>query len=234
MPHLLLIGADPAALEAWRVGLAQAGVPVAGVTSALDAPLRLRRARPSTLVVIEPWDLGEAREAITRCRAAAESTLPVILVLWSSPWLHGPLPADLEPAAVLDASKATAADLIRAARVLAGKPAEAEIDVAGLALDPVERRLRGPNGDAFLTPSEATLLGLLLSHPLDVVRVEEVARALWGTPINGSHERAAIRTHLHTLRRKLASVGAGDAIRSVPGVGYRLTEPPLQRPSQAG
>lgn len=234
MPHLLLIGSDPAALDAWRVGLAQAGVPVAGVSSAIDAPLRLRSTRPSMLVVIAPWDLDEAREAIARCRSAAESTLPVILVLWSSPWLHGPAPADLEPVAVLDASKATAADLIRAARLLAGAPAQVAIEVPGLGLDPVERRLRGPAGDAFLTPSESTLLGLLLARPLDVIRVEEVARALWGTPINGPHERAAIRTHLHTLRRKLASVGAGEAIRSVPGVGYRLAEQPQQRPSQAG
>lgn len=234
MPHLLLIGRDPAALDAWRLGLAQAGVPVAGMTSPLEAPLRLRTARPSMLVVVEPWNTDEAREAIGRCRAAAESPLPVILVLWSSPWLHGPLPADLAPAAALDASKATAVDLVRAARLLVGGGEAVQIEGGGLALDPLERRLRGPGGDVFLTPSEATLMGLILGRPQDVVRVEDVARALWGTPVDGAHERAAIRTHLHTLRRKLTSVGAGDAIRSVPGVGYRLSEPPGERPSQAG
>lgn len=226
MPHLLLISRDPTALDAWRRGLGEAGVPIAGALSPMEAPLRLRATRPSMLVLLEPWSSDEARDTIERCRAAAESALPVILVLWSSPWLHTPLPLDFAPASVLDASKATAADLVRAARLLSGDEMAPDRLVAGtLTLDPAERRLRGPAGDAFLTPSEAILLSALLGHPREVVRVEEVARALWGTPVGDAHARAAIRTHLHTLRRKLASVGARDAIRSVSGVGYRLDDP---------
>ena len=224
MPHLLLIGHDPGMLAVWRRGLAQAGVTVAGALGPVEAPLRLRALRPSMLVLVEPATIGEACATAERCRAAAESGLPLLLLLLpSSPWLRAPLPPDLPPASILDASTATPADLVRAARLLAGDEAGTFEFVAGeLALDPAERRLRGPAGDAFLTPSEATLLATLLDRPREVVRAEEVARALWGTPVGDAHARAAIRTHLHTLRRKLVSVGASDAVRSVTGVGYRL------------
>lgn len=226
MPHLLLISRDPTALDAWRRGLAEAGVPIAGTVSPLEAPLRLRAMRPSMLVLLEPWDGDETRQTLERCRTAAEAALPAILVLWSSPWLRTPLPLDFSPASVLDASTAKAVDLVRAARLLVGDDVAPDRLVAGvLTLDPAERRLRGPAGDVFLTPSEAILLGALLGHPREVVRAEEVARALWGTPVGDAHSRAAIRTHLHTLRRKLASVGAGEAIRSISGVGYRLDDP---------
>ena len=224
MPHLLLIGDGHGALAAWRRGLAQAGLAVAGALGPTDAPLRLRALRPSILVLIAPPSLDEARATIERCRAAAESVLPALLVLpSSSPWLRTPLPDDLQPASALDTSTATPADLARAARLLVGDElATTALAVGGVALDPLERRLRGPAGDAFLTPSEAALLTALLEHPHEVVRAEEVARLLWGTPVGDAHARAAIRTHLHTLRGKLASVGAGDAVRSVTGVGYRL------------
>lgn len=223
-PHPLLIGRDLEALDAWRRGLAQAGVTVAGVLSPVEAPLRLRLARPSLLVLVLPWEMDEARQTLERCRAAAEVALPAVLLLWpTSPWLHTAVPVDLEPAVALDVLTATAPDLMRAARVMSGDSGmSVSLRMGALVLDHVERRLTGPSGDAFLTPSESTLLAVLLARPQEVVRVEEIARALWGTPLGDPHARAAVRTHLHTLRRKLTSVGAGDAIRSIAGVGYRL------------
>ncbi len=236
IPHPLLIGRDLEALDAWRRGLAQAGVPVAGVISPAEAPLRLRSMRPSLLVLVLPQEADEGRATIERCRSAAEGPVPAVLILWpSSPWLHAPLPADLEPAIALDATKATAADLTRVARVLAGGYAEPpRLEQGGLVLDVTERRLRGPGGDAFLTPSECTLLAAIMERPADVVRVEEVARALWGTAFSDAHTRSAIRTHLHTLRRKLAAVGAQDAIRSIAGVGYRLQDGMAEPSERAG
>lgn len=230
MPHLLLIGHDPGALSVWRRGLAQAGVAAAGARGPIEAPLLLRALRPSTLVLVEPASVSEARATVVRCRAAAESSLPVLLLLSpSSPWLRAPLPDDLAPASALDVSTATPVDLVRAARLLAGDEwAMAAPAAGGIALDLAERRLRGPAGDAFLTPSEAALLATLLGRPREVVRAEEIARALWGTPVGDAHARAAIRTHLHTLRRKLASVGADGAVRSVTGVGYRLQAEPSE------
>lgn len=224
MPHLLLIGRDHLAVENWRRGLADAGVTVAGMLGPIEAPLRLRSARPSVLALIEPWDVEEARETIERCRSRAETTLPAVLVLPpSSQWLEAPLLPELSPSCALDASVASAGDLLRAALVLTGGTTSARMIAAGpLSLDPLERRLQGPDGDAFLTPSEAALLTALLERPREVVRVEGIARALWGTPVGDAHSRAAIRTHLHTLRCKLTTVGADDAVRSISRVGYRL------------
>lgn len=226
MPHPLLVGADRGALDAWRQALAGAGVAVAGAVDPVEAPLRLRALRPSLLVLVEPPTAGEAQAIVARCRLAAGLALPAVLLLPpSSPWLRAPLSTELHPAMALDTSEATAGDVVRVARLLAGDGRDGvavEITAAGLVLDPVERRLEGPAGDVFLTPSESTLLATLLRRPSEVVRVEEVAAALWGRPLRDAHARAAIRTHLHTLRRKLAVAGAPAAVRSVPGVGYRL------------
>ena len=68
MPHLLLISRDPTALDAWRRGLAEAGVPIAGALSPMEAPLRLRAMRPSLLVLLEP----AAVEALVRAYEAAD------------------------------------------------------------------------------------------------------------------------------------------------------------------
>lgn len=226
VPHPLLVGADRGALDVWRRALAGAGVAVAGLVDPSEAPVRLRALRPSLLVLVAPAAVGEARTLVGRCRAAAGVVLPAILLLPPpSPWLRAPLPAELHPAIALDASEATAGDVVRVARLLAGRGRDGvavSIRAAGLTLDPIARRLEGPAGDVFLTPSESTLLATLLRRPSEVVRVEEVAVALWGRPLGDTHARAAVRTHLHTLRRKLAVAGAPGAVRSILGVGYRL------------
>jgi len=221
--HLLLVGRAPGLLAWWRRRLtAYPAVTVAGTAGSVDAPVRVRALRPSMLVLVDPGDIGEACATTERCRRAAEAPLPALLLLTpSSPWLHAALPEALGPARALDALTARTVDVVQAVRLLVTEE-PARLVAGRLVLDPRERRLRGPAGEAILTPSEATLLAALLERSHEVVPAEEIARALWGTPVGDVHARAAIRTHLHTLRRKLAATGAGDAVRSVTGVGYRL------------
>ncbi len=48
-------------------------------------------------------------------------------------------------------------------------------------------------------------------------------RALWGeTATSDHHARAAIRTHVRTLRRKLATAGLAGALVTLPRIGYRI------------
>jgi two-component system response regulator MprA len=73
-----------------------------------------------------------------------------------------------------------------------------------------------------LTASEALIVDLLLRHPGLVVPANALSRALWGDAILDGHGRAAIRSHIYTLRRKLRAVGLPSALVSAPGWGYRL------------
>jgi DNA-binding response OmpR family regulator len=172
------------------------------------------------------------RALIGRARHAAEHPLPVLLLLPdSSSWLRGVLPRDLLPAVTLPAREAAAAALARAFAQLSGDDlpstrAEASRIAGGalppLRFDPRGREVGGPDGAVRLTHSEAAIFGLLVRGDGDVVDHDGLAQELWSVDVADRHSRAAIRSHVHTLRGKLRSVGLAGAVASLPGVGYRL------------
>jgi DNA-binding response OmpR family regulator len=77
------------------------------------------------------------------------------------------------------------------------------------------------NRDLHLTPTEAELLELLLTHRGDVLTDGFLLSKVWGyTHAEGS---SLLKGHIGTIRRKLAAVGASaDAIESVQKIGYRM------------
>ncbi|MCX8071721.1 MAG: winged helix-turn-helix domain-containing protein [Candidatus Binatia bacterium] len=82
-----------------------------------------------------------------------------------------------------------------------------EVSVAG---EPVQLYLR-----------ELEILELLLRNPNRVLRREEIIAAVWGSP-NAVEERT-IDVHIRRLRQHLGGKrGAGEAIVTVRGVGYKL------------
>jgi len=83
------------------------------------------------------------------------------------------------------------------------------------------RELGGPDRSVHLTRSEAAIFGMLLQGEGPVPH-ERLAQELWGDAPVDRYGQAAFRSHIHTLRGKLRAVGLGEAIASVPGVGYRL------------
>lgn len=91
------------------------------------------------------------------------------------------------------------------------------------------REVTGPGGTARLTPSEAAILAALLREGRAVVTHDRIALTLWGNAFADRFGRASIRSHLHTLRRKLSAIGLADVIISVPGVGCRLLNDGLRR-----
>ena len=74
-----------------------------------------------------------------------------------------------------------------------------------------------------LTHSESAVLVELIREGRGAVTHDRIAQALWGRAFADRYGRASIRSHMHTLRRKLDSIGLAEAVSSVPGVGYRLT-----------
>jgi two-component system response regulator MprA len=98
----------------------------------------------------------------------------------------------------------------------------ARSDGAGdLRLDPADHSLRGPTGPVSLTPTEFRLLGALMAAPDAVVRRRDLVRAGW--PDGARVADNTLDQYLARLRRKLATAGgAGHAITTVVGVGYRF------------
>ena len=71
-----------------------------------------------------------------------------------------------------------------------------------------------------LTLKEYELLKLFLENPGQVFSRDRLLSAVWGTDFVG--ETRTVDVHIGTLRTKLGA--AGDRLRTVRGVGYRLEE----------
>ena len=233
----LIVAEEPERRELLAEEVRRAGYDVCGSSTAERVTAetwRMARAGLDAFVV----DVGATaamRRLIERARHAAEERIPVVLLLpESSTWLRGGPPLDLLPAVTLPARAADSGTLARALarmRVVAGPigaPGNGEPHAPGsdapsaaLALVRGRRELRGPRGNAHVTPLETAIL-LTLMQEDGVVAHQQLAEELWGSALSDRHSRAAIRSHVYTLRRKLREVGFEGAIDSVPGVGYRF------------
>jgi len=93
------------------------------------------------------------------------------------------------------------------------------LTLAGLELDPGTRRVRGAGRDIIVTPTEFSILELLLRRAPAMALRESIASHAWddATDAVGSN---TIDVHIARLRRKLA--GTDVRVVAVRGAGYRL------------
>ena len=83
-----------------------------------------------------------------------------------------------------------------------------------------ERHIVQVDGNVVeLTFKEYSLLHLFLEHPEEVLARERIMKEVWDT--DDLLESRTIDMHVRTLRQKLGA--AGDAIRTVRQVGYKLS-----------
>jgi DNA-binding response OmpR family regulator len=88
-------------------------------------------------------------------------------------------------------------------------PEQAEVQVHGAAL--------------ALTRKEYDLLLYLLANPGRVLTKEAIAEHLCGDSVDAADSFDFIYTHLKNLRKKLQEKGAENYIRTMYGVGYKLS-----------
>jgi two-component system response regulator BaeR len=110
-------------------------------------------------------------------------------------------------------------------RRVGGTEALAKLVVDDLNLDETAHRA-SVGGDALdLTPSEFSLLKVLMTHPNRVFTRSELLDKVQGYQFEG-YDRT-IDTHIKNLRKKLAEkLPDRGIIRTVYGVGYKLTASP--------
>lgn len=175
---------------------------------------------PQALVLESERAVGALPRHLARARAAAEAMLPAVLVTEEPAWLHVPLPAALQPCTVVAAHEA--AQMLPNALAQLLPDALLPRTAASFAFRPETREVVSPAGSGSLTASEASVLKTLLATPSAVVSTQQLAAVLWGSKQVDRYERAAIRTHVYTLRAKLRALGLRRAIETLPGIGYRL------------
>lgn len=95
-----------------------------------------------------------------------------------------------------------------------------QISVGDISMLPRQRIVhRGPEA-LELTPISFDILKLLLEAFPGVVTRGQIEHVIWQDEPPDSE--AALRGHIHRLRRALATTAAPDRIKTVHGVGYRL------------
>jgi two-component system, OmpR family, response regulator BaeR len=110
-------------------------------------------------------------------------------------------------------------------RRLGGPAAAPRLVVGDLKLDETEHRASVGEDTLDLTPSEFSLLKAMMTHPDRVFTRSELLDKVQGYQFEG-YDRT-IDTHIKNLRKKIAAkLPDGEIIRTVYGVGYKLTELP--------
>lgn len=71
-----------------------------------------------------------------------------------------------------------------------------------------------------LTVTEYQMLEVLLGAPKKTFSKKQLFELVWREPY--CYREDAVNTHMSNLRKKLRQAGAGDCIRTVFGLGYRL------------
>ena len=93
---------------------------------------------------------------------------------------------------------------------------------AALQLDPDRSAAHCAGETVPLAPTSYRILELLVQAHPDIVLRETIENAVW--PEARPVSEAALRGHVHRLRQLLAEVGGESLIRTVRGVGYRLSD----------
>lgn len=94
----------------------------------------------------------------------------------------------------------------------------------GVVVDLAARAVCRDGQHKSLTPIEYRLLCALIKNRGRLLTHEALLREVWGLAY--SPYRPALRVHMGNLRRKLGLPSSGGAIRTYPGVGYLLEQPP--------
>jgi two-component system response regulator MprA len=81
---------------------------------------------------------------------------------------------------------------------------------------------RGERSVESLSPTEFELLALLLRHPYQILRREQILEQVWGYDFDG--ETNVLDVYVGYLRRKLEAAGEPRLIHTVRGVGYVLRQ----------
>jgi len=94
------------------------------------------------------------------------------------------------------------------------------LTVGDLRLDLPRRRLQQGQIEIDLTPTEFSILELLMRHAGQVVTRKMLCEHLWDTDWEGTTN--IIEVHINRIRKKLDNEGAPSLIQTVRGRGYAL------------
>ena len=224
---IYIVEDDASIRELEQYALQSNGYEVQGFESAEPFWQAMRTAEPE-LVILDVMLPGEDGFSILKKLRNTPSLrkLPIIMVTAKSSELDTVRGLDCgaddyisKPFGIMEFISRVRAVLRRAAAA-APAPAASTLRFGDIVLDDVSRTVRVGGVPVELTFKEYALLHLFLEHPEEVLARERIMKDVWDT--DDLLESRTIDMHVRTLRQKLGA--AGEAIRTVRKVGYKLTD----------
>jgi DNA-binding response OmpR family regulator len=93
--------------------------------------------------------------------------------------------------------------------------------VGDLSFDTLTLEVKRAGKILKLPPIPLKLLKFLMLHTDRVVSAAELEQEVWGEDIP---QTSALRTHLHTLRQNIDKPFGSQLLKTLPGMGYRLSD----------
>ena len=93
-----------------------------------------------------------------------------------------------------------------------------------ISIDTLAKEVRVKEDLVELTRKEYELLVYFLSNQRKVISKNALISHLWSQEMGTGESADIIYTHIKNLRKKLSEKGCGDYIRSLYGMGYKLTD----------
>ncbi len=222
---ILIVEDDSGIRELEEYALQSNGFDARGCEDAAHFWAMLRDITPELVILDVMLPDEDGYQILGKLRAdAAYSRVPVIMVTAKTAEIdvvkgldHGADDYLCKPFGVMEFISRVKAVLRRSA---AAAPASNHLLQFGdIELDDTSRTVRAAGAPVELTYKEYALLHLFLEHPEEVLARERIMKEVWDT--DDLLESRTIDMHVRTLRQKLGA--AGDAIRTVRKVGYKLT-----------
>ncbi|WP_295389360.1 phosphate regulon transcriptional regulator PhoB [uncultured Thiodictyon sp.] len=105
------------------------------------------------------------------------------------------------------------------------RPDEADdIEIAGLRIDHVSRRVSAEGQPVEVAPTEYRLLHFFMTHTDRAFSRSQLLDRVWGDQVYV--EERTVDVHIRRLRKTLESTGHDRLLQTVRGVGYRFSEKP--------
>jgi len=99
------------------------------------------------------------------------------------------------------------------------------ITAGDISIDVVAKTVKVNGKELDLTQKEYQLLLYLVTNKNKILSKNAIAQHLWGDDQDFAENYDFIYTHIKNLRKKIVAAGGEDTLRSVYGMGYKLSAP---------
>ncbi len=224
---ILVVEDEPAVQELVAVNLEHAGHRVRRAASAEEAEVAIRQELPDVLIL--DWMLpGESGLSLARRLRAEERTQGLPILMLTARAMEQDKVSGLEAGAddyltKPFSPKELSARIKAVLRRRAPELADDAIDIGGLRLDPVARRVTAKGEPVRLGPTEFRLLHFFMAHPDRIYSRAQLLDHVWGDHV--FIDERTVDVHIRRLRKELEPSGYDRLIDTVRGSGYGLRKP---------